>query len=256
MTQPIIELKDLHKSFGDLHVLRGINLSFSEGEVVSIIGPSGSGKSTILRLLMTLEQPSSGRIEIEGESLFTQLKNGREVPAGRSHIRRIRGKVGMVFQHFNLFPHMTVLGNVCEAPMHVLGLSRKEAEESAMHYLDRVGMADKRDAYPAQLSGGQKQRVAISRALALHPKILLCDEITSALDPELVGGILELLQELAASHNMTMLIVTHEMEFARNCSDRVLFFDHGVVLEDDKPDVIFTSPNHQRTREFLDSVLN
>ncbi len=253
--EPIIQIQDLWKSFGDLHVLRGLNIDVPQGQCVSIIGPSGSGKSTLLRVLMTLEKPNQGRVNIEGESLFTVEKNGQEVPAGLAHLRRVRSKITMVFQHFNLFPHMKVLRNVTEAPVHVLGLSKKEAVERAKEYLSMVGLDDKLDAYPGQLSGGQKQRVAIARALAMRPKIMLFDEITSALDPELVGGIMELLREIAESGEMTMLIVTHQMKFAHESSDRVLFFDEGIILEDDEPDRIFTSPKHERTQEFLKSVL-
>lgn len=252
---PIIKIRGLKKSFGDLEVLRGLDLDVPEGQVVSVIGPSGSGKSTLLRVLMTLERPDAGRVEIEGESLFTMPRNGGEVPASEKHIHRLRGKISMVFQHFNLFPHMKVLRNVTEAPIHVLGLSKDEAKERAMEYLNLVGLEDKIDAYPAQLSGGQKQRVAIARALAMQPKIMLFDEITSALDPELVGGILDLLRDLAKKGEMTMLIVTHQMKFAKDSSQRVLFFDHGVILEDGKPEQIFTEPRHERTTEFLKSVL-
>ncbi|MGH9162571.1 MAG: ectoine/hydroxyectoine ABC transporter ATP-binding protein EhuA [Vicinamibacteraceae bacterium] len=252
---PIVRIQGLHKRFGALEVLRGLDLEIPEGQVVSIIGPSGSGKSTLLRMLMTLDRPDSGRIEIAGESLYTVRKDGRERPAGEAHVRRVRRNIGMVFQHFNLFPHMTVLQNVTEAPVHVLGLSKAEAEHAATADLERVGLGDKLTAYPAELSGGQKQRVAIARALAMHPRIMLFDEITSALDPELVGGILDLLRELAASGETTMLIVTHVMSFARRCSHRVLFFDHGVVLEDAHPEEIFTAPRHERAREFLASIL-
>jgi polar amino acid transport system ATP-binding protein len=252
---PLIRIRDLQKRFGALEVLRSINLDIPEGQVVSIIGPSGSGKSTLLRVLMTLEWPTAGRVEIAGESLFTMNRNGREVRADQRHLRRVRGQIGMVFQHFNLFPHMRVLRNVTEAPVHVLGMDRDEAAERARTVLEKVGLADKLDAYPSQLSGGQKQRVAIARALAMQPRIMLFDEITSALDPELVGGVLNLLRDLAASGEMTMLIVTHEMNFARDSSNRTLFFDHGVILEDDRPERIFSNPTHERTREFLKSVL-
>jgi len=252
---PIIRLRKLYKSYGPLAVLRGIDLEIPPAQTVSVIGPSGSGKSTLLRLLMTLEQPDAGSLEIDGESPWTAWNNGMEIPAGEAHLRRVRGKVGMVFQHFNLFPHMTALGNVTEAPMHVLRLPRQEARARALEYLGMVGLADKADAWPAQLSGGQKQRVAIARALAMQPKIMLFDEITSALDPELVGGILQLLRELAARRTMTMLIVTHHMAFAESVSDRVLFFDGGVIVEDGTPEAIFRHPRHERTRRFVDAVL-
>jgi polar amino acid transport system ATP-binding protein len=250
-----IRVLGLMKSYGDLQVLRGINIDIPQGQTVSIIGPSGSGKSTFLRILMTLEGPNSGRIEIDGESLFTMKKAGKEVPANRAYIRRIRRKISMVFQQFNLFPHMRVLRNVTEAPIHVLGLSKSEAVKRARHYLEIVGLNDKFDAYPGQLSGGQKQRVAIARALAMKPEIMLFDEITSALDPELVGGIMDLLRTISETGDTSMLIVTHEMNFARESSDRVLFFDQGMILEDGLPEVIFTHPKHDRTREFLQSVL-
>jgi polar amino acid transport system ATP-binding protein len=252
---PRVRVRGLRKAFGGLEVLRGIDLDVPAGQVVGIIGPSGSGKSTLLRVLMTLEHPDAGRVEIDGESLFTMSRGSGEAPADAAHLRRMRRSLGMVFQHFNLFPHMTALANVMEAPLHVLGRSRDEARDEARRYLERVGLDDKLEAYPAELSGGQKQRVAIARALALHPAIMLFDEITSARDPELVGGILALLQELAASGEMTMLIVTHEMGFARNSADRILFFDQGVIVEDAPPERIFTAPAETRTREFLRSLL-
>lgn len=251
----MIRLRNLHKSYGPLAVLRGVDLEIPPAQTVSVIGPSGSGKSTLLRLLMMLERPDAGSLEIDGESPWIARRNGREVPADERHLRRVRGKVGMVFQHFNLFPHMTALGNVTEAPVHVLGLSRQAARARALDYLGMVGLADRADAWPAQLSGGQKQRVAIARALAMQPKIMLFDEITSALDPELVGGILQLLRELAARRTMTMLIVTHHMAFAESASDRVLFFDGGVIVEDGSPDAIFRNPRHERTRRFVEAVL-
>ncbi|MCC5849557.1 MAG: ectoine/hydroxyectoine ABC transporter ATP-binding protein EhuA [Verrucomicrobia bacterium] len=253
--EPFIQIRDLHKSFGDLKVLQGINLDIPAGEMVSVIGPSGSGKSTLLRVLMTLERPEQGEVLIGGEPLYSMDGEGHTTLPPKAQFRALRNRIGMVFQHFNLFPHMTVLRNVTEAPVRVLGVSRKDAKAEAMKYLDEVGLAEKADAYPAQLSGGQKQRVAIARALAMHPEIMLFDEITSALDPELVGGILALLDRLGKRKEMTMLIVTHHMNFARQSSDRVLFFDGGVILEDGKPDDIFTHPTHDRTREFLKSVL-
>jgi polar amino acid transport system ATP-binding protein len=252
---PAFRLRDVHKSYGTLAVLRGVSLEVPHAEIVSVIGPSGSGKSTLLRLLMMLEQPDAGRLEIDGESPWTVRKNGKTVQAGEAHLRRIRGKIGMVFQHFNLFPHMTALGNVIEAPRHVLALPRDEARLRGLKYLDMVGLADKANAWPGQLSGGQKQRVAIARALAMQPKIMLFDEITSALDPELIGGILELLRELAARRTMTMLIVTHHMAFAESVSDRVLFFDAGDIVEDGPPHAIFHRPRHERTCRFVEAVL-
>ncbi|HEX5477163.1 MAG TPA: ectoine/hydroxyectoine ABC transporter ATP-binding protein EhuA [Burkholderiales bacterium] len=252
---PIARLQAVSKSYGALPVLRGIDLDIAPAQTLSVIGPSGSGKSTLLRLLMTLERPDAGRVEIDGESPWHERRNGQEAQASERHLRRVRGKVGMVFQHFNLFPHMSALGNVTEAPVHVLGLSPIEARERAMAQLDQVGLADKAEAYPAQLSGGQKQRVAIARALAMQPKLMLFDEITSALDPELVGGILQLLRSLAAQRTMTMVIVTHHMAFAEGASDRVLFFDGGVIVEDGEPAQIFRAPREERTRRFVEAVL-
>ena len=251
----MISIRGLHKHFGDHHVLRGIDLDVPEGQVVSIIGPSGSGKSTLLRILMTLDRPDAGRIEIGGESLYTERRRDADVPSSDAHIRRVRGRLGMVFQHFNLFPHLTALENVMEAPVHVRRRPKAQAADEASAYLERVGLGDKLAAYPRELSGGQKQRVAIARALAMQPPIMLFDEITSALDPELVGGILDLLRDLTQAGGLTMLIVTHEMRFARDSSDRILFFDRGIVLEDAEPGVMFTAPRHARTREFLQSIL-
>jgi polar amino acid transport system ATP-binding protein len=222
---------------------------------VCLLGPSGSGKSTFLRCINHLEQIDAGMIRVAGETVGYRERNGRLYELREKEVATQRRKVGMVFQRFNLFPHMTALENVMEAPVHVLRLSRADARDRATSYLDRVGLADKLDAYPRQLSGGQKQRVAIARALAMQPRLMLFDEITSALDPELVGGILDLLRELGAAHDMTMLIVTHEMGFARSSSDRVLFFDGGAILEDASPAVLFTAPTHPRTRDFLKSIL-
>ncbi|MFZ5557257.1 MAG: ectoine/hydroxyectoine ABC transporter ATP-binding protein EhuA [Pseudomonadota bacterium] len=250
-----LDLTGVEKRYGELAVLRGVDLSVPAGQTVGIIGPSGSGKSTLLRLLMTLDRPDAGRIAIDGEPLWTMVRDGREVPADERHLRRLRGKVGMVFQHFNLFPHMSALGNVIEAPRRVLGLAREEAVARGIDYLRRVGLEDKRDAYPAQLSGGQKQRVAIARALAMQPEIMLFDEITSALDPELVGGILRLLAELSEEGRMTMLIVTHHMRFAERSSDRVLFFDQGRIVEDGPPRQVFRAPREERTQRFLATIL-
>lgn len=254
-TQPIIRLRDVSKRFGSLEVLRELSLDVPTGEKLAIIGPSGSGKSTLLRLLMTLEKPTSGSIEVDGEVLWEAPRQARLTKAEARRVRNIRGKIGFVFQQFNLFPHMTVLRNVTEAPIHVLHLSRDEATEIAKQLLDTVGLGDKYDAYPAQLSGGQQQRVAIARALAMRPKVMLFDEVTSALDPELVGEVLAVLRELAHRSNTTMLLVTHEMYFARDVADRVVFMECGSIVEEGEPDRIFSDPKEARTKEFLSAVL-
>lgn len=253
--QPIIRLLGVCKSFGELQVLHELDLDIFPGQKVALIGPSGSGKSTVLRVLMTLDKIDSGRVEIAGDPVWTMTRKGRERPADPHHLHEIRSNVGMVFQHFNLFPHMSVLRNITEAPIHVLGLSQEEAEKSARQLLELVGLTDKVDAYPAQLSGGQKQRVAIARALAMRPKIMLFDEVTSALDPELVGEVLNVLRELAHETEMTMLIVTHEIGFAQEIADRVIFIEKGRVVEDDVPQVFFSNPKQARTKEFLQAVL-
>lgn len=252
---PLVRLRRVSKSYGELHVLRGLELEVAHGEHLAVIGSSGSGKSTLLRLLMTLEKPDAGHIEIGGEPVWQMPGNKGLVPADQRHLRRVRRKVGMVFQHFNLFPHLKVLQNLTLAPVRVLNLSREEAEERARELLGLVGLESKIEAYPAQLSGGQKQRVAIARALAMRPEIMLFDEVTSALDPELVGEVLNVLRVLASNTDMTMIVVTHEMNFAREIANRVIFFEQGRILEDDTPEVIFTDPSHERTREFLRTVL-
>ena len=252
---PIVRITKMNKSYGDLHVLRDLDIEVPAGQKVSIIGPSGSGKSTLLRLLMTLEKPDSGEIEIEGEPMWHMRRNGDLVEANEAHLRSVRGKLGMVFQHFNLFPHMNVLRNLTEAPILVRKVPKDQAQAEARELLDMVGLSDKVDAYPAQLSGGQKQRVAIARALAMRPKIMLFDEVTSALDPELVGEVLNVLRDLAHQSDMTMLIVTHEMRFAQDSSDRTLFFDYGRIHEEGDPKRIFTNPTQDRTREFLRAIL-
>ncbi|MFF0040372.1 ectoine/hydroxyectoine ABC transporter ATP-binding protein EhuA [Streptomyces mirabilis] len=242
----LIRFDKVTKRFGDNTVLDGLDFRVDSGKHVTLIGPSGSGKTTILRLLMTLAKPDEGTITVAGERLH---------PAPEKQIREVRKKIGMVFQQFNLFPNMKVLRNITEAPVTVLGLSADEAEARARELLEMVGLADKCDAYPSQLSGGQQQRVAIARALAMRPQVLLLDEVTSALDPELVTGVLDVLRDIAHTTDITMLCVTHEMNFARDISDQVLMFDSGHVIESGSPDRIFTDPAHERTREFLSAIL-
>ncbi|MEU3519749.1 ectoine/hydroxyectoine ABC transporter ATP-binding protein EhuA [Streptomyces sp. NPDC006654] len=242
----LVRLEGITKRFGDNTVLDGLDLSVRAGRHVTLIGPSGSGKTTILRLLMTLTKPDTGTITVDGQRLF---------PASEKELREVRKQIGMVFQQFNLFPNMTVLRNLTEAPVTVLGLSKDEAEARARELLDLVGLADKADARPTKLSGGQQQRVAIARALAMRPKVLLLDEVTSALDPELVAGVLDLLRDIARTTDITMLCVTHEMNFARDISDQVLMFDSGRIIEAGPPEQIFGDPEQERTREFLSAVL-
>ena len=246
MTEPreMIRVEKLNKSFGDLHVLFDIDLKVNESDVVVLIGASGSGKSTLLRCLNFLEFKDDGNIIIEGE----------QVEADTHDLNKVRQKVGMVFQHFNLFPHKTVLGNVIEAPIQVKGMSKKEATKEGKRLLDKVGLGDKYDVYPSRLSGGQKQRVAIARALAMQPDIMLFDEPTSALDPELVGEVLETMKELG-EEGMTMVVVTHEMGFAREVGDWVVYMNEGRIVEEGKPDQIFDHPKEERTKAFLDSIL-
>jgi polar amino acid transport system ATP-binding protein len=251
----MIRFADVVKRFGDHVVLDQLNFTVAPGEFVTLIGPSGSGKTTILRLLMTLEQVTSGTIHVGGECLSHVRRGDRLVPADEKHQRQVRKRIGMVFQQFNLFPNMKVLQNLTEAPIRSLGLSRSEAEARAHELLDLVGLSDKVNAHPTQLSGGQQQRVAIARALAMRPDVLLLDEVTSALDPELVAGVLRLLKDIAETTEITFLCVTHEMGFARDVSDRVLMFDHGHIVEDAPPDKLFSEPDHERTREFLSAVL-
>ncbi|MEU9342982.1 ectoine/hydroxyectoine ABC transporter ATP-binding protein EhuA [Streptomyces sp. NPDC048278] len=242
----LIRIEGVTKRFGDNTVLDGLDLAVQPGRHVTLIGPSGSGKTTILRLLMTLTKPDEGTITVDGQRLF---------PASEKELREVRKQIGMVFQQFNLFPNMSVLRNITEAPVTVLGLSKEEAETRARELLDLVGLADKADERPTRLSGGQQQRVAIARALAMRPKVLLLDEVTSALDPELVAGVLDLLRDIARTTDITMLCVTHEMNFARDISDQVLMFDSGRVIEAGPPERIFSDPEHERTREFLGAVL-
>lgn len=240
----LLTVKDLHKTFGKLHVLKGVSEEIRRGEVVFVIGPSGSGKSTFLRCLNLLEVPESGSILFEGNELLADDVN----------LDKHRQKIGMVFQHFNLFPHKTVLENITLAPMKLLGLSAAEAEQRADRLLEQVGLTEKKYAYPNTLSGGQKQRIAIARALAMQPDVMLFDEPTSALDPEMVGDVLLLMQKLA-NDGMTMVIVSHEMGFAKNAADRVVFMDEGVIIERGTPAEIFDQPKEQRTKDFLSKVL-
>ncbi len=239
----MIDIENLRKSFGDVEVLKGIDLTIKEKEVVVIIGPSGSGKSTLLRCMNYLEEPTSGKVSVDGIVLD-----------GEANINKVREEVGMVFQRFNLFPHMTVLDNIMLAPIKVRHITKAEAEDTARKLLARVGLADKADAYPSQLSGGQQQRVAIARALALKPKVMLFDEPTSALDPEMVGEVLDVMRKLA-EEGMTMVIVTHEMGFAREVGDRLLFVDDGRIIEQGDPKEVFEHPQEERTRLFLSKVL-
>nr|WP_256668861.1 ectoine/hydroxyectoine ABC transporter ATP-binding protein EhuA [Streptomyces fulvorobeus] len=253
---PLVRFDRVVKRYGDHVVLDELDFTVRRGEHVTLIGPSGSGKTTILRLLMTLEKVSDGVIWVDGSPLsHVRAANGSLKPAGEKQLRESRKKIGMVFQQFNLFPNMKVLQNITEAPVSVLGMDRDEAESRARELLDLVGLAGKTDAHPSQLSGGQQQRVAIARALAMRPEILLLDEVTSALDPELVAGVLDLLSDIARSTDITMLCVTHEMNFARDVSEKVLMFDAGRVVESGTPEKIFSDPEHERTREFLAAVL-
>ncbi len=255
MTAPIIRVDKLHKAFGTLTVLDGLSFDVMPGEKLALIGPSGSGKTTILRILMTLETITGGHIEVCGEQLFHVQHNGREVAADETHLHHMRSHIGMVFQHFNLFPHKSVMDNITLAPILTKSEPRPKAEARAMELLEMVGLADKARAMPAQLSGGQKQRVAIARALALQPRIMLFDEVTSALDPELVEEVLLVMKRLAAETDMTMLLVTHEMGFAHEFADRVLFFDKGRIVEQGPPDQIFRTPTHERTQAFLRKII-
>ncbi len=240
----MINIKNLHKSFGDLEVLKGIDLEIKKGQIVTIVGPSGSGKSTVLRCMNLLEVPTKGQIIFEGTDITDKKVN----------IDEIRQRIGMVFQNFNLFPNMTVLDNITLAPMRLKKLSKEDANKKAEALLDRVGLLDKKDAYPSQLSGGQKQRIAIARALAMEPDMMLFDEPTSALDPEMVKEVLDVIKELA-KEGMTMAIVTHEMGFAKEVSDRLLFVDGGKIIEDDKPEVVFENPKNERARDFFSKIL-
>lgn len=240
----MIKINNLHKFFGDLHVLKGIDLQIDKGEIVAIVGPSGSGKSTVLRCMNLLEEPTEGQILFEDKNITDKKVN----------IDEVRQNIGMVFQNFNLFPHMTVLDNITLAPIKIKKISKEEANNKAEILLGRVGLLDKKDAYPSQLSGGQKQRIAIARALAMEPEMMLFDEPTSALDPEMVKEVLDVIKELA-NEGMTMAIVTHEMGFAKEVADRVIFVDNGKIVENDTPENVFNNSTNERTKEFLDKVL-
>ena len=241
----MIRIENLYKRFGKLEVLKGIDINVEKGEIIAIIGPSGSGKSTFLRCINRLEEPSEGKIFVDGENILIKETN----------INKIREKVGMVFQHFNLFPHKNVIKNITLAPIKIKNYSLELAEKKADNLLNKVGLLDKKYSYPNQLSGGQKQRIAIARALAMEPEIMLFDEPTSALDPEMIKEVLDVMIELARE-GMTMLIVTHEMGFAKNVATRILFMNDGKILEDEKPEEFFNNPKHSRTKEFLYKVLN
>jgi polar amino acid transport system ATP-binding protein len=252
--KPMVKAEAVHKRFGRLEVLKGISLEVKAGEVMCLLGPSGSGKSTFLRCINHLEKINSGRLSVDGELVGYREAGGKLHELRDVEVCGKRAQIGMVFQHFNLFPHMTALENVIEAPIRVLKVRREEARQRARELLEQVGLADKADSYPAQLSGGQQQRVAIARALAMRPKLMLFDEPTSALDPELVGDVLDVMRQLA-SQGMTMIVVTHEMGFARGVADTVVFMDGGVVVEAGKPDDVITNPQHERTKTFLSKVL-
>jgi ABC-type polar amino acid transport system, ATPase component len=250
----IIKVENLHKSFHSLHVLKGINLNVKKGEIVSVIGPSGSGKSTLLRCLNHLEVADKGSISFEGHYIAKADAAGKAVYKSNKEVLAICSNLGMVFQNFNLFPHKSVIQNIIEAPIMVKGKKKEEATAKAEELLNKVGLLEKKDSYPNQLSGGQKQRVAIARALAMEPEIMLFDEPTSALDPELIGEVLQVIKKLA-EERMTMIIVTHEMNFAREISDRIIFMDDGQVVVDGAPDDIFVNPDHPRIKTFLNKVL-
>lgn len=251
-----LELIDIHKSYGSLEVLKGVSLSAKDGEVISILGSSGSGKSTLLRCINLLERPSRGQIIVSGEALEMRTgKDGALQAANLRQLERMRSQIGFVFQNFNLWPHKSIIENIIEAPTQVLKQSRDEAIASAEQLLERVGLLDKRNAYPVNLSGGQQQRIAIARALAMKPQVLLFDEPTSALDPEMIGEVLDVMRKLA-SEGMTMMIVTHEMSFAREVADRVVFVHQGSIVEEGTPEQVFDQPRHPRTRSFLARVLS
>ena len=252
--ETVLEAQDVHKWFGPLHVLKGVSLTVRRGEVVVVIGASGSGKTTFVRCLNHLERIDQGRILVNGQPIGYRERAGRLIEDSERNIARQRRAIGMVFQRFNLFNHMTALENIVEAPIHVLGAEPAAATAMARALLDRIGLAEKQDAYPAQLSGGQQQRVAIARALAMKPRLMLFDEPTSALDPEMIGEVLEVMQELARE-GMTMIVVSHEMGFAREVADRIVMMDDGQIVEEAPPEVFFTAPRHPRSQAFLARIL-
>jgi polar amino acid transport system ATP-binding protein len=251
---PMVRCQEVHKRFGKLEVLRGVTFDVAKGEVVVLIGPSGSGKTTLLRCINHLEAVDAGRIYLDGQPVGYREVKGKFVERSEREVARMRASIGMVFQRFNLFPHRTALGNVIDAPIHVRKLRRTEALQAGRAMLQKVGLGDKLDAYPAQLSGGQQQRVAIARALAMEPKVMLFDEPTSALDPELVGEVLEVMKSLARE-GMTMIVVSHEMGFTREVADRMILMDEGVIVEEGPPAQFFNNPRHERTKLFLSKIL-
>ncbi|WP_077706127.1 amino acid ABC transporter ATP-binding protein [Virgibacillus dokdonensis] len=251
MIEPIVSFHDVHKSFGDVKVLKGIDLDIRPAEKVAIIGPSGSGKTTIIRMLMTLEEPTSGDIIVNGTNLWKMEKKGKLVRANEKHLRAVRGDIGMVFQHFNLFPHMTILENCMTAPLHVKKEGKEVVKQRSLEMLERVDLSDKVYQYPSQLSGGQKQRVAMARALVMRPKIMLFDEVTSALDPELVAEVLQVIRDIAKNDDMAIILVTHEMDFALDIADKVLFLDEGVIAEQGTAREVIEHSNNERLQEFL-----
>ena len=251
----LVKLEGVNKSFGRLQVLRDVRLEVRKGEVVCIIGPSGAGKSTLLRCVNHLEAIDSGTIYFEGQPAYRYLRDGKTVVDSEARVEEIRSQIGMVFQAFNLFPHLTALGNIMEAPVYVRRVAPEQAREEALALLKKVGLQEKADRYPHELSGGQQQRVAIARALAMRPKLMLFDEATSALDPELIGEVLRVMRQLA-SEGMTMMVVTHEMGFARDVADRVVFMADAVILEEGPPQQMFSAPANARTRQFLQTVLD
>ncbi|MBK5223207.1 MAG: ectoine/hydroxyectoine ABC transporter ATP-binding protein EhuA [Acidimicrobiia bacterium] len=255
VSSPAVRMRGVNKAFGDNVVLQGLDLDVAPGERVVIIGPSGSGKTTILRVIMTLERPDSGTIEVNGRHLYHEQKGGQLKPAGEKHIRSVRSDVGMVFQHFNLFPHMTALENIALAPIKAKGMGKREAHQLGMDLLDKVGLVEHANHTPGQLSGGQKQRVAIARSLATEPAVMLFDEVTSALDPELVGEVLTVLRDIAEDGTTTMMLVTHEMGFASEVADKVIMFDNGQVIEEGLPSEVLKDPQNERTQAFLGAVV-